>query len=128
MSHRRRSSLSWGIGLVVVGGVGGLWLWKKSSTEAPVTFKTAKIDRGAVEETVTATGSLNAVVTVQVGSQVSGNIQKLGADFNSTVKQGDVIAVIDPTRFRANLAQAEAALKSAEAALVHARVAVKQAK
>src|SRR5438128_1287120 len=115
MAHRSRSSIRWGIVLLVIGGVGGVWLWRKSSSEAPVVFRTAKVDRGVVEETVTATGALNAVVTVQVGSQVSGNIQKLSADFNSEVKEGQVVAIIDPTRFKANLAQAEAALKSAQA-------------
>lgn len=81
-----------------------------------------------MEQGVTATGSVNAVVTVQVGSQVSGVIAKLGADFNSEVKEGDVIAQIDPTRFRANLDQADAALKSAQAAEARARVNARQAK
>jgi HlyD family secretion protein len=107
---------------------GGAWAWRRASSAPPVSFRTARVDRGSVEATVTATGALNAVVTVQVGSQVSGIIQKLGADFNSKVTQGQVIAQIDPTRFRANLAQADAALKSAEAALVHADVNVRQAK
>jgi HlyD family secretion protein len=116
--------------LLVIGlvGAGGFWIWRRASATPPVTFRTARVDRGSVEATVTATGALNAVVTVQVGSQVSGIIQKLGADFNSQVKEGQVIAQIDPTRFRANLAQAEAALKSAEAALVRADVNMRQAK
>src|SRR3954465_10124353 len=101
---------------------GGFWAWRASQSGPPVTFRTAKVDRGSVEATVTATGALNAVVTVQVGSQVSGIIQKLGADFNSQVKEGQVIAQIDSTRFRANLAQAEASLRSAEASLVRADV------
>ncbi|HVZ72041.1 MAG TPA: efflux RND transporter periplasmic adaptor subunit [Polyangia bacterium] len=114
------------VALVVV--VGGVWLWRRANAPVVVTFRTAKVDRGSVEATVTATGSLNAVVTVQVGSQVSGIIAKLGADFNSKVTEGQIIAQIDPTRFKANLAQAEAALKSAEASLVHADVAVREAK
>jgi HlyD family secretion protein len=112
-------------GLLVAGGVVA---WRRASAPTPVTFKTVRVDRGSVEATVTATGAVNAVVTVQVGSQVSGTIQKLGADFNSKVVQGQVIAQIDPTRFRANVAQAEAALKSAEAALVRADVNVRQTK
>jgi len=111
---------------LVVGG--GVWAWRASRTPAPVTFRTARVDRGTVEATVTATGALNAVVTVQVGSQVSGTISKLGADFNSRVKEGQVIAQIDPTRFKANLDQAVASEKLAEAALAHAQVAVRQAK
>ncbi len=114
------------VGLLVVGG--GVWAWRRASSVPPVTFRTARVERGAVEATVTATGALNAVVTVQVGSQVSGTIQKLGADFNSKVTEGQVIAQIDPTRFKANFAQAEAALKSAEAAQVRAVVNVRQAK
>jgi HlyD family secretion protein len=130
MAASKRSGRSVGT-LVVVGvllGGGGFWAWRRASSTPPVTFRTVKVDRGAVEATVTATGALNAVVTVQVGSQVSGIIQRLGADFNSKVKAGQIVAQIDPTRFRANLAQAEAALKSAEAALVRADVNVRQAK
>jgi HlyD family secretion protein len=114
------------VAVILVGG--GVWAWRRASSTPPVMFRTVRIERGAVEATVTATGALNAVVTVQVGSQVSGTIQKLGADFNSKVTEGQVIAQIDPTRFRANLAQAEAALKSAEASAVRAGVNVRQSK
>src|SRR4051812_36433589 len=107
---------------------GGYWAWRASQSGPPVTFRTAKVDRGTVEATVTATGALNAVVTVQVGSQVSGTIAKLGADFNSQVKEGQVVAQIDATRFKANLAQAEATLKSAEAAALRSQVNERQAK
>jgi HlyD family secretion protein len=126
-SSKRRSSITIAIvaALVVVGGT---WAWRRANTTPPVTFRTARVDRGSVEATVTATGAINAVVTVQVGSLVSGTISKLGADFNSAVKEGQVIAQIDATRFKAAVAQADAALKSAEAALVHADVAVREAK
>jgi HlyD family secretion protein len=126
-ASKRRSTIT---ALVVVALVGasGVFLWKRASTTPPVTFRTARVDRGSVEATVTATGAINAVVTVQVGSLVSGTIAKLGADFNSEVKEGQVIAQIDPTRLKAAVAQAEAALKSAEAALVHADVAMREAK
>jgi HlyD family secretion protein len=114
------------VGVILVAG--GLWAWRRAGSTPPVSFRTARVDRGAVEATVTATGALNAVVTVQVGSQVSGVIQKLGADFNTQVKEGQIIAQIDATRFRANVAQADAALKSADAALVRADVNVRQGK
>jgi HlyD family secretion protein len=127
IGSKRRSTIT-GLVLLVVAGGGGWWAWKRSSQPTPVTFRTVRVERGAVESTVTATGALNAVVTVQVGSQVSGTIAKLGADFNSQVTQGQVIAQIDPTRFRANVAQAESNLKSAEAALVRAKVNQRQAK
>jgi len=126
-ASKRRSTLTV-VGFCVVVAAFGVVLWKRASTVPPVTFRTARVDRGAVEATVTATGQLNAVVTVQVGSLVSGTISKLGADFNTEVKQGQVIAQIDPTRFKAAVSQAEAGLKSAEAALVHADVAVREAK
>ena len=114
------------VGAVVV--VAGAWAWRRASTTPPVTFRTARVDRGSVEATVTATGAINAVVTVQVGSLVSGTISKLGADFNTQVTTGQIVAQIDPTRFKAAVAQADAGLKSAEAALIHADVAVREAK
>jgi HlyD family secretion protein len=126
-ASKRRSTITV-VGVCVLVAGFGVVLWKRANTAAPVTFRTARVDRGSVEATVTATGAINAVVTVQVGSLVSGTISKLGADFNSEVKQGQVIAQIDPTRFKAAVAQAEAALKSAEAALVHSDVAEREAK
>jgi HlyD family secretion protein len=107
---------------------GGYWAWRAARSTQPVTFRTVRLDKGSVEATVTATGALNAVVTVQVGSQVSGTISKLGADFNSQVKEGQIVAQIDATRFKATLAQAEASLKSADAAVLRAQVNERQAK
>ena len=117
--------------MVLVGAAvlaGGAWAIKRSTADPPLSFKTARLDRGAVEQSVTATGSVSAVVTVQVGSQVSGVIAKLGADFNSHVTAGQVIAQIDPTRFAATLAQNDATLKAALAGEARAQVAVRQAK
>src|SRR6266581_5896067 len=85
-------------------------------------FQTATVTRGPITQTVTATGTLNPVVNVQVGSQVSGNIQKLFADFNSKVKAGELVAQIDPVLFQATVMQAEGDLASAQAALELARV------
>src|SRR3954451_13644147 len=112
----RSKGISRGLVALVVVAAAAIWAWRASRSTPPATFRTVRLDKGTVESTVTATGSLNAVVTVQVGSQVSGIIQKLGADFNSQVKEGQIIAQSDPTRFKANLSQAEASLKSAEAA------------
>lgn len=84
-------------------------------------FQTAAVTRGPITQAVTATGTLNPVVTVQVGSQVSGNIGKLFADFNSQVKAGDVVAQIDPVVFQATVTQAEGDLASAQAGLELAR-------
>ncbi len=85
-------------------------------------YQTAVVTRGAITQAVTATGTLNPVVNVQVGSQVSGNVQKLFADFNSKVKAGEVVAQIDPVLFQATVTQAEGDLASAQAALELARV------
>ena len=85
-------------------------------------FQTVAVTRGPITQAVTATGTLNPVQNVQVGSQVSGNIQKLFADFNSIVKAGQVIAQIDPVVFQANVNQAEGDLANAQAALELARL------
>src|SRR6188472_2856860 len=74
------------------------------------TYQTATVTRGPITQAVTATGTLNPVVNVQVGSQVSGNIQKLFADFNSPVKEGQVVAQLDPATFQASLNQTEGEL------------------
>src|SRR5881398_1620683 len=85
-------------------------------------YQTATITRGPITQAVTATGTLNPVVNVQVGSQVSGNIAKLFADFNSQVKAGQVVAQIDPALFQATVTQAEGDLANAQAALELAKV------
>jgi HlyD family secretion protein len=82
---------------------------------------TAKVERGEIKDVVEATGTINAVITVQVGSQVSGTIAKLNADFNSRVHKGDIVALIDPALFKGALLQATADLENAKANLVAAQ-------
>lgn len=89
---------------------------------------TSKVARGDIHDVVEATGTINAVITVQVGSQVSGTIAKLFADFNSRVHKGDVIALIDPALFKGALLQATADLQNANANLVAARANLEKAK
>src|SRR5438093_8651032 len=89
-------------------------------------YQTATITRGPITQAVTATGTLNPVLNVQVGSQVSGNISKLFADFNSQVKAGQVVAQIDPALFQATVTQAEGDLANAQAALELAKVNAKR--
>lgn len=89
---------------------------------------TAKVERGEIDDVVEATGTINAVITVQVGSQVSGTIAKLNADFNSRVHKGDVVALIDPALFKGALLQATADLENARANLVAARANLEKAK
>jgi HlyD family secretion protein len=85
-------------------------------------YQIAIVTRGPITQAVTATGTLNPVVNVQVGSQVSGNIAKLSADFNSQVKAGQVVAQIDPALFQATVTQAEGDLANAQAALELAKI------
>src|SRR5580658_2136479 len=89
---------------------------------------TAKGERGEIDDVVEATGTINAVITVQVGSQVSGSIAKLNADFNSRVHKGDIVALIDPALFKGALLQATADLKNSEANLKAARANLEKAK
>jgi HlyD family secretion protein len=91
----------------VVLAAGVVFLVRSQQGAAP-RYQTAVLERGDIVETVGATGTLQAVTTVQVGSQVSGTIQSLGADFNSVVKRGQVIARLDPSLFEARLGQARA--------------------
>lgn len=85
-------------------------------------YQTGVMSRGPVTQAVTATGTLNPVVNVQVGSQISGQIQKLFADFNSPVTASQVLAQIDPAVYQANVAQAEGEVANARAGLDLARV------
>jgi len=97
-------------------------LLRRCTNSSSATFQTAPVTRGPITQAVTATGTLNPVQNVQVGSQVSGNIQKLFADFNSIVTAGQVIAQIDPVVFQANVNQAEGEVANARAALELARL------
>jgi HlyD family secretion protein len=98
--------------------------WMLRGRPAPARFTTGSVDRGDVVEVVGATGTLEAVVTVQLGSQVSGTIDSLHADFNSTVKKGQVVARLDPSLFEARLGQARANLLAARANVDRARSSV----
>jgi len=90
--------------------------------EADVSFKTEPVSKGALLETVAATGEVSAVVTVTVGSQISGTISRLYVDFNSPVKQGQLLAEIDPRLFEVALARAVAGLLAAGADVEKAKV------
>ncbi|MBO0724826.1 MAG: efflux RND transporter periplasmic adaptor subunit [Blastocatellia bacterium] len=107
------------IGVILVGGTGGYLIWgRRASTEE---YITAKVERGAIRNTVSATGTLQAVTTVQVGSQVSGTISELYADFNTIVKKGQVVAQLDPRVLQAQLTSQEANLEQARASLADAK-------
>jgi HlyD family secretion protein len=106
----------------------GLFAFLGLNRDTQAQHFTAKVERGDIHDVVEATGTINSVITVQVGSQVSGSIAKLNADFNSRVHKGDVVALIDPALFRGALLQATADLKNSEANLAAARANLEKAK
>jgi HlyD family secretion protein len=107
--------------LAAIVAAGAIWRWRAGSGDAEPKFDTARVDRGRIVAKVTATGTLSALVTVQVGSQVSGRIAELFADFNTSVRKGQVIARIDPQLFQAAVEQARANTVAAEGNLAKAR-------
>jgi HlyD family secretion protein len=108
--------------VAAIGAGAGAYYFKRNGAEVQV--NTAPITTGDIVDTVGATGTLQAVTTVQVGSQVSGNIAWLGADFNSIVKKGQVIAKLDPSLFQAQVDQAKANLARSQADLERNKVAL----
>ena len=116
----------WFILAVLLAAIGALTAFKFESGKAPQ-YYTEKVQQGDIQNVVQATGSITAVTTVQVGSQVSGTIQKLYADFNSHVTQGQIIAQIDPALFQGALLQAKADLQDAVATLATAKASLAKA-
>ena len=114
-----RRRLVWASALVLLLVV-SLVIWRVARRPAPLQYETAVAAKGPVVAKVTATGVLSAVVTVQVGSQVSGRIAKLNADWNDTVKKGALLAEIDPALFQANLEQQKANVLQAQGQLKQA--------
>src|ERR1700722_16623395 len=112
-------------GVVVVAG---LFVVMGLNRDSKVQHFTAKVERGSIDNVVEATGTINSVITVQVGSQVSGTIAKLNVDFNSRVHKGDIVALIDPALFKGALLQATADLKNSQANLVAAQGNLEKAK
>jgi HlyD family secretion protein len=102
-------------------------VWRYAHSQAAPVFQSARVERGRIDATVSATGACNAVVDVQVGSQVSGNIKALYADFNTRVKAGQLVALIDPEMFESKVKQAEAAWRNSQAALENANASAAKA-
>jgi HlyD family secretion protein len=127
----KRRVAAWALSLVLVVAASlAAWRYHQLHRPPPVTYQTTTVSRRHIVGRVTATGTLLATVTVQVGTQVSGRIQKLFADYNSPVKKGQLVAKIDPLLFQASVEQARANYASAQAALKSAKaqadLAVKQ--
>ncbi|HSE63061.1 MAG TPA: efflux RND transporter periplasmic adaptor subunit [Thermoanaerobaculia bacterium] len=114
--------------VVVIAVAAGLFLIVGGRKKAEPKFRTATIDRGDVTQTVTATGAVSAVTTVAVGSQVSGIIARLHADFNSQVKKGDLLAELDPTPFQERVNAARAGLEKAQVEMRNTRIALDRQK
>ena len=122
--HSRKAAIAGGTACVLLTLVA--WEWVEGRTD--VEYRTATVGRGDIDVTVSATGNPNAVVTVQVGSQVSGNIQALFADFNTKVSKGQLIARIDPAPFQTRVNQAQATLDAARATVANSQAVVEQAR
>jgi HlyD family secretion protein len=123
MRANLKTSLWIGAALALGGAVYGTREWSASSaSDKPAPYQTSAIDRGPIVAKVTASGTLSALVTVQVGSQVSGRIREILVDFNSVVKKGQVIARLDPQLLKATLEQARANHDAAQAELLKANV------
>ncbi|HEY6365769.1 MAG TPA: efflux RND transporter periplasmic adaptor subunit [Candidatus Binatia bacterium] len=111
------------VAILVLAGTGyGFWRWGNGPKESP--YVTMPIQRGSVTQVVSSTGTLQAMVTVLVGSQVSGTIDKLFADFNTKVQAGQVVAQLNQDKFKASVDQARANLLAAESNLAKAKVSV----
>ena len=109
-----------GLGLLAAAAVGVL-LWRGQDTPPPQRYRTQSVDRGDVVQAITANGTLSPVTLVQVGTQVSGTVQKIYADYNDQVTEGQVLAELDPSLLSAKVKQGEATLQNAQATLALAR-------
>ena len=127
----KSNPIKWVLVVLVAGGAAyGAWRWKSTqgSRSGAVEFRTNVVSRGDIVQMVTANGALNPVRVVSVGSQVSGIITEMKVDFNSVVKEGDILAKIDPSTFERDLASADADLSNAKAALELAEFNEKRAR
>src|SRR5437870_1953756 len=105
------------VGVIIVALLIILLVVRRCTSSSVSNYQIATVTRGPITQLVTATGTLNPVLNVQVGSQISGNIQKLFADFNTPVTAGQIVAQIDPAIFQASVTQAEGDLANAKAGL-----------
>lgn len=124
----KKKVLFWFILILLVSGgaLGYTYFYKDKSSGAK--YRTVKVERGSISALVTANGTINPVITVMVGSQVSGTIQKLYADYNSRVKIGELIAQIDPALFQAQVSQAKAKVENAKATFLNGQADIATAR
>jgi len=115
-------------GLVICAVVAGIFLFGSGGSSATPQWRLAAVERGDVVSAVSASGTLNAVITVEISSQLSGQIKELLADFNTPVTKGQVLARLDPATFEARLRQAEAELETARANVILQTAAIERAR
>jgi HlyD family secretion protein len=123
---KRKKILLTTAALLLAGGAGVAY-WRMGGDGTEVPFVTVPVKRGSITQIVSSTGTLQAGITVQVGSQVSGTIEKLFADFNSKVKAGQIVGQLNQDKFKAAVEQARANLAASQSNLAKARVAVEEA-
>ncbi len=123
---KRGAAWMWWVSILGVLSIAGWSVWKYASKEDAPQYVTTPVKRMDITSKITATGTLSAVVSVLVGSQISGNIKELLADFNTPVKAGQVVAILDPASFEANVHQAEGELATAQAAVELAELTAKR--
>lgn len=116
----KRKTMAGGLSLLMIAGAAAGYAFFFRDRPAVLNYRTARVERGSLSSQVVANGTVNPVITVLVGSQVSGTVQNLYADYNTRVKKGDLIAQIDPATFKAQLSQAAAKVQSAKAAVATA--------
>ena len=121
----RRAAL---IVIAIVLALAAAWWWRQhdaSGTEAA--YRTTRVERGDIRVAISATGTLSAISTVTIGSQVSGQVTDVLVDFNDKVRSGDVLARIDPSTYEAQIAQGNAQVASAQAQLRQAQASLRNA-
>jgi HlyD family secretion protein len=107
--------------------IAALWWWQQRKPDAEGGYRTVAVERGDIRVAISATGTLSAISTVTVGSQVSGQVTEVLADFNDKVEKGQVIARIDPSTYEAQIAQGTAQVASAQASLRQAQASLRNA-
>jgi HlyD family secretion protein len=114
--------------LVVLAALAAFWIWRHHAAEAAEeAWRTAPVERGDIRVAISATGTLSAISTVEVGSQISGQVTQVLVDYNTRVQKGQVLARIDPSTYEAQIAQGNAAAGSARASLASAQAALRNA-
>lgn len=113
--------------VLLVTAVAALWWWQHRTPDATSGYRTEAVDRGNIRVAISATGTLSAISTVDVGSQISGQVTAVLADFNDHVEKGQVLARIDPSTYQAQITQGSAAIASARASLASAQATLRNA-